>query len=86
MAGTDFTAVDETRVVFAVNEVNARRGSPLRIPILDDDIVEDRETFEVHFFLDSQSDSAGYAFPSEIARVTILDNDGGMCTLSTYTS
>ena len=50
---------------------------PFDVTIIDDDVDEGTEYFEVHFFVDSQRNSGGYAFPSSIARVTIFDDDGG---------
>ena len=46
---------------------------PFTVTIIDDDIPEPTEYFEVHF----EVQSTGYAYPSAIGRVTILDNDGG---------
>ena len=55
----------------------ARPDHPLDIPIIDDDEAEPIEYFEVHFVVDVRSNSAGYAFPSAIAHVTIVDDDRG---------
>lgn len=49
---------------------------PFDVAIIDDDVDEGTEYFEVHFFVDRQSRSGGYAFPSSIARITIFDDDG----------
>lgn len=75
MAGSDFTPRNPSRVVFAIGDVQPRRGVPYEIQITNDEIEEDPEYFEVHFVFDSQTESGGYAFPSAIARVTILDDD-----------
>ena len=53
---------------------------PFDVTIIDDDVDEGTEYFEVHFFVDNQRNSAGYAFPSSIARVTIFDDDGSKCS------
>lgn len=43
------------------------------ITIIDDDILEPTEYLEVHINVSTN----GYLFPNQIARVTILDDDGG---------
>ena len=69
------------RQVFLAGSVDPRREGnrdpPFTVPIVDDDVMEPTEYFEVHFFVDDQPSSGGYAFPSAIARVTIFDDDGG---------
>ena len=61
-----------------MNSVNSRpKDGNFTITILDDDVIEDTETFEITFVIGSNSDSSGYAYPSNIATVTILDDDGG---------
>ena len=68
--------------MFLPNQVNPRKATTkdldFDVAIIDDDVAESTEYFEVHFFVDSQAKSAGYAFPSSIARVTIFDDDGGI--------
>ena len=47
--------------------------APFTITITNDDISEPTEYFEVHF----RVATTGFAFPDMVARVTILDDDGG---------
>ena len=71
---TDFTPIPERRIRWRRGQVDPRDDEqPFTIDITDDDITEETEYLEVHFRVDNN----GYAFPSAIARVYILDNDGG---------
>ncbi len=54
------------------------------VTIINDEVAEETEYFEVHFYVDAQANSGGYAFPSSIVRVTILDDDGGMFNWNKY--
>ena len=67
--------------MFVADSVDPRRipnrDLPFEVPIVNDDVLEPTEYFEVHFDIDRQPNSGGYAFPSAIARVTIFDDDGG---------
>jgi hypothetical protein len=80
--GTDFIPIIDRRIRWGVrpgfDRVNPRTATandaPLRISIIDDDVSEPTEYFEVHFVVDS----TGFASPDAIARITILDNDDGM--------
>ena len=76
MATTDFVPVTGTRLRWRRNEVQPLAGGQFsdafRVQIVDDDVEESTEYFEVIFTIDS---GAGYAFPNIVGRVTILDND-----------
>ena len=52
------------------------RDIPFDITIVNDDVAEPTEYLEVHF-INNQTVGVGYAYPSAIARVTILDDDTG---------
>lgn len=79
--GSDFTPITERRIRWSVrpqdDRVNPRtdtaNDAPFTISITNDDISEPTEYLEVHF----RVASTGFAFPDAIARVTILDDDGG---------
>ena len=63
--------------------MQTQNDMPFNVMIINDDVDEGTEYFEVHFFVDNQTNSGGYAFPSSIARVTIFDDDGddgGKCS------
>ena len=81
IAGQDYMARDGPRQIFLAGSVDPRRDGnrdpPFTVPIVNDDVAEGTEYFEVHFDVDDQPNSGGYAFPSAIARVTIFDDDGG---------
>lgn len=80
MAGTDYQSIIRRRVVFLPDQVDPRMGSndvPFDITIVGDDIAEPTEYLEVHFVIDlTDTQGSGYAYPTAIARVTILDDDG----------
>lgn len=73
----DFLAITNRRIRWRPDTVDPRtdtaNDAPFTITIIDDDILEDTEYLEVHFTVET----TGFAFPDAIARVTILDNDGG---------
>lgn len=79
--GSDFIPIKDRRIRWSLrpqdDRVNPRtdtaNDAPFVISITDDDIPEPTEYLEVRFRIDS----TGYAFPSAIARVTILDDDDG---------
>ena len=72
LAGFDYVAVENTRVRWGKNAAEPRIGVndiPFEITIIDDDIEESTEYFEVIFVVDS----IGFAFPDAVARITIID-------------
>jgi len=69
--GVDYQAVGSTRVRWRPEEVDPNpNDAPFAVTILNDDVPEETEYFEVFFRVDVN----GHAFPG-IARVTILDDD-----------
>ncbi len=65
-------AVDRTRLRWTPESVNLNpRDDPFTVTIVDDEVAENTEYFEVFFEVDVN----GYPFPG-VARVTILDDDG----------
>ena len=73
----DYVTVSDKRFKFNVNSVNPRpKDGDFIIDIINDDIAEATETFEITFIIRSNPDSSGYAYPSNMATVTILDDDG----------
>ena len=79
--GSDYNGITRRRVVFLPGQVDARMNSadfPFDITIIGDTIPEPTEYLEVHFAIDSgDTQGSGYAYPTAIARVTILDDDTG---------
>ena len=79
-AGSDYNSITRRRIIFLPGQVDARSNSadiPFDITIIGDIIPEPTEYLEVHFAIDGgDTQGSGYAYPSAIARVTILDNDG----------
>ena len=81
MAGSDYVSLSGVRTRWQAGETLSRfelgTGSgndvAFEVTILDDDIPEPTEYFEVHF----EVQSTGIGFPSTIGRVTILDDDTG---------
>ena len=74
----DFMPITSRRIRWTVrpgdDPVNPRIGSndaPFLITIVNDNILEPTEYFEVHYTVESY----GIAVPDAIARVTILDDD-----------
>ena len=77
-AGSDYLALSGVIIRWQANQRLSRfdlgnNDVPFDVTIIDDDIPEPTEYFEVHF----EVQSTGYAYPSAIGRVTILDDDGG---------
>ena len=79
----DYETITGRRIRWRPDRVDPRtdtaNDAPFTITIIDDDVDEDDEYLEVHFTVET----TGYAFPSAIARVTILDDDGGKMSTST---
>ena len=79
VAGSDYEEVLQRRVRWKPNKVDPRNDTandaPFIIVIVDDDIEEPTEYFEVYFTVET----TGFAFPDSVARVTILDDDEGKC-------
>ena len=77
VAGSDYQTITGRRIRWRPNKVDPQRDTandaPFTITIIDDNVNEDDEYLEVHFVVET----TGYAFPSAIARVTILDDDRG---------
>jgi hypothetical protein len=80
--GSDFIPIIDRRIRWGIQEgvfdrVNPRtdtaNDAPFTITIIDDDVSEPTEYLEVHFVVVT----TGFASPNAIARVTILDDDGG---------
>ena len=90
MVGSDFEELSNFAIRWTANSEQPRyitspnnANQPFTVTILDDDIPEPTEYFEVHF----EVENTGFAFPSAIGRVTILDNDAvGMCDLYSLAS
>ena len=77
--GGDFIPITNRRIRWTVrpgdDPVNPRIGrndAPFIVTIVDDNIAEPTEYFEVHYTVETN----GIALPDAIARVTILDDDG----------
>ena len=71
VVGSDYTAVDSTKLRFQPNQVDLNpKDPPFTVTILDDESAEPTEYFEVFFTIDVN----GYPFPG-VARITILDDD-----------
>lgn len=79
--GSDFVSLSGVRTRWSPGATQSRavlgdggvRDVFFDITIIDDSNPEPTEYFEVHF----EVQSTGYAYPSAIGRVTILDNDDG---------
>ena len=76
MAGFDYNPISNRRIRWSPNEVDPRNDTdndaPFTITIIDDDVEEPTEYFEVFF----RVTTTGFAFPDAVARVAILDDDG----------
>jgi len=77
LESSDYVPLTGRRIRWAPNAVDPRtttaNDAPFNVMIVNDDIAEPTEYFEVHFTVET----TGYAFPDAVARVTILDDDGG---------
>ena len=73
--GSDYRDNVMKQVRFKVNKVTPRtdgpKDTPYVIDIIDDEIEEDTETFEIFM----EIVNFGYAYPNPIGTVTILDDD-----------
>ena len=65
--GNDFVARTSQRILFRPDSVDPTVTNPFDVTIVDDNVPESTEYFEVHFTVDEQRNSGGYAFPSAIA-------------------
>ena len=77
LAGPDYVAIERQRIRWSSTTVEPRTEAnndrPFEITIVDDDVQEDIEYLEVFFIVDT----IGFGSPDAVARITILDNDGG---------
>lgn len=74
MAGLDYSPISDRLIRWRANAVDPEdNGPPFTITIIDDNDSEDTEYFEVFFMVET----IGYAYPDSVARITILDGDGG---------
>ena len=87
--GSDYLTLSGVRIQWQPGEKLSRfdlgtgiptLDTPFDVTIIDDDVPEPIECFEVHFVVQS----TGYAYPSAIGRITILDNDLGCYNKSLY--
>ena len=79
--GADYKPITWRRIRWNVDAVDPRTDTtydvPFSITIIDDNISEDPEFIDVTFSVQRN----GVAFPRLIARVTILDDDGGQFSM-----
>ena len=73
---TDFTAASHT-VTFANSDVTGEstRQTCIDFPVLDDDILEIDETFEIHIDMQQSGDSVPVTILPHTTIVTIMDDD-----------
>ena len=79
----DYQPQSNFRIRWLADQVDPRSGAkdpPLELVIIDDDIEEEPEHFEIDLSLNHRgSGRNGFFYPNTVARVTIVDDDARKC-------
>ena len=82
IAGQDYRPLSNFRIRWAADQVyprylsSATFSDPIfQVSLIDDDIPEDQEYFEIYLILNPGGNGNGFFYPTAVSRVTIIDDD-----------